>query len=262
MAAVVSRPRAVAAVTLLLVIAGCSRTGTLAGASPSAGVTGEVTVFAAASLKSPFTRIGDLFEAAHPGTRVRFSFAGSSDLLAQLQQGAPADVFAAADTRTMTGAVSDGLTQAPPTDFATNTMAIAVPPGNPEGIQGFADLAGPGLQVVVCAVPVPCGAATTRVEASTGVTLTPVSEESSVAGVLEKVATGEADAGVVYVTDVSGSGGKVQGVPIPAPVNAVTTYPIAVLAGARAPELAREFEALVLGPPGQQVLADAGFGAP
>ncbi len=193
---------------------------------------------------------------------MRFNFAGSSDLVAQLQQGAPADVLASADTRTMDRAAEDQLLAGPPTTFATNTMTIAVPPDNPAGVATFADLVGPDVLVVVCAPQVPCGAATQEVEANTGITLAPVSEESSVADVLNKVATGEADAGVVYVTDVKGSAGRVTGVPIPAEVNAVTTYPIAVLAAAASPMLAQQFESLVVGAQGQEVLADAGFGTP
>ena len=247
---------------LVTAVTGCSTSESPATRAPSGPAAGEVTVFAAASLKATFTEIGAQFQAAHPGTTVRFNFAGSSDLVAQLQQGAAADVLAPADARTMDRASADTLLAGEPTAFATNTLMIAVPPDNPAGITSFADLAGEGVQVVVCAPQVPCGAATQQVEANTGVTLAPVSEESSVADVLNKVATGEADAGVVYVTDVRASDARVLGVPIPAEVNAVNTYPIAALAEARAPALAAQFEALVLGAQGQQVLADAGFGAP
>lgn len=248
--------RRLAAATLLAgltVLAGCSSSDTASG---------EVTVFAAASLTATFTEIGEQFEADNPGSRVTFNFAGSSDLVAQLQQGAPADVFASADTRNMDKAAADDLLAGSPTNFASNTMMIAVPPDNPAQITGFADLAAPGVAVVVCAPQVPCGAATEQVEANTGVTLNPVSEESSVTDVLNKVANGEADAGVVYVTDVQGSGGTVLGIAIPADVNAVNTYPIAVLADSASPDLAEDFLAFVLGETGQQILSDAGFGAP
>lgn len=248
--------RRLAAATLLAgltVLAGCSSSDTASG---------EVTVFAAASLTATFTEIGEQFEADNPGSRVTFNFAGSSDLVAQLQQGAPADVFASADTRNMDKAAADDLLAGSPTNFASNTMMIAVPPDNPAQITGFADLAAPGVAVVVCAPQVPCGAATEQVEANTGVTLNPVSEESSVTDVLNKVANGEADAGVVYVTDVQGSGGTVLGIAIPADVNAVNTYPIAVLADSASPALAEDFLAFVLGENGQQILSDAGFGAP
>jgi len=256
-----------AAAGLLAALAGCSGSGApsegqSADQTGSAPPAGELLVFAAASLSSTFTEIGERFEASHPGSAVEFNFAGSTDLVAQLQQGAPADVFASADASTMDRAASDDLLSGTPTVFATNTMMIAVPPDNPAGIAGFADLARPGVQVVVCAPEVPCGSATQRVEANTGVSLDPVSEESSVTDVLNKAATGEADAGVVYVTDVQGSAGRVMGIEIPADVNTVNSYPIAVLAGSAVPGLAQQFQAMVTGPEGRKVLADAGFGAP
>ncbi len=254
------RHRRLAAGTVLaalVLLTGCSGRG-----GPESAPPGELTVFAAASLRSSFTEIGEQFEDDNPGSQVIFSFAGSSDLAAQLEQGAPADVFASADTRNMDKVAAAGLLSGSPQNFATNTMMIAVPPDNPAGITGFADLAEPGVQVVVCAPQVPCGAATKTVEANTGVTLAPVSEESSVTDVLNKVATGQADAGVVYVTDVAGSGGSVIGIGIPDEVNAINTYPIAVLDDSPSPGLAEDFLAFVLGPKGQQVLSDAGFGAP
>lgn len=245
---------------VLLVACSGESTGDSA-ASGAVPAHGELTVLAAASLKKTFTELGRQFEAAHPGTSVQLGFGGSSDLVAQLQQGAPGDVLATADTATMVKAAAEDLLAATAQPFATNTMMIAVPPGNPAGISAFADLARPGVDVVVCAPQVPCGAATTRVEANTGVTLSPVSEEGSVTDVLGKVTSGQADAGVVYVTDVSAAGDAVLGVRIPADVNAATTYPIAVLAGSGDQTLAGQFRDLVLGAQGQKVLADAGFGA-
>ncbi len=248
---------AVAAVTL----GGCSGSdgaAALASATPAR----PLTVYAASSLTASFTEIGRQFELSHPGVIVRFNFAGSADLVAQLQQGAPADVFASADAANMDKAVSAGLVSGTPTDFATNSMTIAVPPDNPAQIADFADLAQPGAQVVVCAPAVPCGAATERVEAHTGVILSPVSEESAATDVVNKVAAGEADAGVVYVTDVVGSDGSVSGIAIPARDNAVNTYPIGVLADSREEALAREFQELVLGRQGRKVLTSAGFGSP
>lgn len=235
-----------------------------AGACADEPATGEgsettLTVFAAASLTSTFTELGEQFEASHDGTRVTFNFAGSSDLVAQIQQGAPADVFASADTANMDKAADEDLLDAEPVDFASNTLQIAVPPDNPAGITSFQDLAGPGLNLVVCAAEVPCGAATTKVEAATGVTLEPVSEESSVTDVLNKVITGEADAGLVYVTDVEAAGDKVEGVAFPESSEAVNVYPIAALADSEHEHLAREFVELVTGEEGQSVLADAGF---
>lgn len=219
-------------------------------------------MFAAASLKQSFTTIGQRFETRHPGTSVRFSFGGSSDLVTQLQQGAPADVFASADIANMAKATGDGLVEGSPVEFATNTLVIAVPPGNPVDIASFSDLARPGVKTVVCAPQVPCGAATRKVQDATGVELQPVSEESSVTDVVNKVRSGEADAGVVYRTDVRGAGGAVRGITFPAAIRAVNVYPIAALSDSENTELAQRFLDLVTGPDGQQVLADAGFGKP
>lgn len=230
-----------------------------AGASAAPGAAGTLTVFAAASLKATFTEIGETFQQQNPGTTVTFNFAGSSDLVTQLTSGAPADVFASADENNMTKAVDGGVIDGTPVTFASNILTIVTPPGNPKGITGFADLAKPDLQVVVCAPQVPCGAATQKVEANTGVTLTPVSEESSVTDVLNKVQTGQADAGLVYVTDAKNAGDKVTEVPFPEAAAVVNVYPIATVKGGPQPELASKFIELVTGPDGQQILKDAGF---
>jgi molybdate transport system substrate-binding protein len=219
-------------------------------------------VFAASSLKKTFTELGARFEKDHPGTEVTFNFAGSADLVAQLSQGAPADVFASADTRNMTKAVDGGLVAGQPADFASNTLTIVTPPGNPRGITSFADLAKPGTQVVVCAPQVPCGSATERVEEAAGATLTPVSEESAVTDVLGKVTSGQADAGLVYVTDAVAAGDRVTEIPFLESGVAANTYPIAALAGSRNTDAAQQFMALVTGPQGREVLSAAGFGPP
>ena len=219
-------------------------------------------MFAAASLKTTFTTLGQQFEGSHAGTKVTFSFAGSPDLVTQIQQGAPADVFASADTKNMDKATADNLVKGEPVNFAANTLEIAVPPDNPAKITSFADLAEDGVKVVICAPQVPCGSATQKVETATGVTLTPVSEESSVTDVLNKVTSGEADAGLVYKTDVKSAGDKVLGVPFPESSEAVNVYPIAVLTGSKDANLSQEFVDLVTGTEGQQVLGDAGFGKP
>ena len=237
-------------------------------ASPTADASGPasggstLTVFAAASLKQTFGTLGTTFESQHPGTTVTFGFAGSSDLVTQLQQGAPADVFASADTTNMQKAVDDSLVAGSPVPFATNTLEIAVPPDNPAGITSFADLAKPGVKVVVCAPQVPCGAAAATVEKATATDLKPVSEENAVTDVLGKVTSGEADAGLVYVTDVKGAGDKVKGIPFAESSEAVNTYPIASLAGSRQSDLAGQFVQLVTGDEGQRVLGTAGFGKP
>lgn len=221
-----------------------------------------VTVYAAASLTAAFEEIAADFEAEHDGVDVQLSFGGSSDLVTQIQNGAPADVFASADTANMDKLTADDLTAAPPLDFATNTLEIAVPPGNPAGITSFDDLAGPGVSLVVCAPEVPCGAAAQQVADLAGVQLDPVSEEQSVTDVLGKVTSGEADAGLVYVTDVQAAGEDVEGITFPESAEVVNTYPIAPLTDSDQPDLAGEFVDFVLGDTAQQVLEDAGFGQP
>jgi molybdate transport system substrate-binding protein len=222
----------------------------------------KIMVFAAASLKKTFTDLGEQFKTENPGASVEFSFAGSSDLVTQLTQGAQADVFASADTKNMDKAAQAGLLAGDPVNFASNTLTIAVAPGNPKKIASFKDLTEQGLNVVVCAPQVPCGAATKKVEQATGVTLSPVSEESSVSDVLNKVTTGQADAGLVYVTDAKGAGDQVAAVSFPEAADAVNTYPIAVLKESKNPELARKFVDLVTGEAGQKVLSAAGFAKP
>ncbi len=254
----------IAAVTAVagLVVAGCGSTNEAASSSTNAAGGGKITVFAAASLKKPFTEIGEQFKTDNPGADIEFSFAGSSDLVTQLTQGAPADVFASADTKNMDKAAQADLLAAEPVDFASNTLTIAVAPGNPKKIASFKDLTQPGLQVVVCAPQVPCGSATERVEKATGVQLNPVSEESQVTDVLNKVTSGQADAGLVYVTDAQGAGDKVSAVAFPESAEAVNTYPIAVLKQSKSAELAGKFVELVTAEAGQKVLSAAGFAKP
>jgi molybdate transport system substrate-binding protein len=244
------------AVLMTATLAACTGKG---GADAGSG-SSTLTVFAAASLKSSFTELAERFEAENPGTTVTLSFAGSADLATQLSQGAPADVFASADSGTMAKVQEAGLVDGGPRDFATNTLAIAVPPGNPAGIRSFADLAKTGIKLVACAPQVPCGAAAARVADSTGTVLSPVSEENSVTDVLGKVISGEADAGLVYVTDVRSAGARVEGIPFPEAAAAVNPYPAAVLAGSRNKTAAGRFLDLLAGPEGQGVLAAAGFG--
>ncbi len=220
----------------------------------------SVAVFAASSLTTAFTSLGGAFSDANPPERVEFSFAGSADLLTQLIHGAPGDVFAAADAATMDKAARAGLLAGPPEAFAVNTLTIAVAPGNPRGIRGLRDLA--DVSVVVCAVQVPCGSALPRLQRDAGVRLAPVSEESSVTDVLNKVTNGQADAGLVYVTDARAASDKVSMVALPEAATAVNTYQIAVLKDAREPGPARRFVDLVTGPTGRQALDAAGFGRP
>ena len=237
-----------------------SKAATSSSAAASAPApAGTLTVFAAASLQATFTQIGTIFQTENPGSTVTFNFAGSSDLVTQLTAGAPADVFASADTNNMTKATTANLVSGTPVNFATSILTIVTPPGNPAGVTSFADLAKPGLNVVVCAPQVPCGAATATVETNTGVTLTPVSEENSVTDVLGKVTSGQVDAGLVYVTDAKNAGDKVTEVTFPEAAVVMNVYPIATLTAATQPALATKFVDLVVGPEGQQVLAAAGF---
>lgn len=249
--------------TALLLGMAVSACGSDASDGSSSGTTTKtLTVYAASSLTSPFTELGKQFEADHKDAKVRFSFGGSSDLVAQIQQGAPADVFASADTANMDKATGDDLVEGDPVNFASNTLEIAVPPDNPAGVASFKDLSKPGTKVVVCAPEVPCGSAAQKVQDASGVTIKPVSEEQSVTDVLNKVQTGEADAGLVYVTDVKAAGDKVKGITFPESSSAVNTYPIAALADSKDKDLAQQYVDLVTGDAGQQVLAHAGFAKP
>ncbi|WP_370892073.1 molybdate ABC transporter substrate-binding protein [Janibacter sp. GXQ6167] len=248
----------ITATTLALAACSSSESGPKdAGASPG-GTT--IRVAAAASLTKPFTEIGKDFEAANPGTTVQFTFAGSSDLAAQIEAGAPVDVFASADEANMTKAAQYILGH--PTRFATNTLTIVTAPGNPKEIGSLADLARSDLDVVVCAPQVPCGSATKKVTDLAQVTLTPRSEESKVTDVLAKVREGEADAGLVYVTDAKGAGDAVTSVSFPEATKAVNVYPIAVIQDTHEAELAEKFRDYVAKGDGQEVLRDAGFKAP
>ncbi len=220
----------------------------------------HLVIFAAASLRPTFADLDARFSALNPGSPVELSTAGSADLLTQLTQGAQADVFATADTATMDKAARAGLLAGPPVPFASNALAIVVAPGNPQGVTSFRDLA--GVDLVVCAVQVPCGAALPRIEQETGVRLRPVSEESSVTDVLNKVTSGQADAGVVYQTDARAAGAAVTTVPFPEAAGAPNRYQIAVLISSADPVRATAFVDLVAGPVGQQVLGAAGFGGP
>lgn len=260
-------PRAVLIAVLLVAVVpattGCGAGDRDASGAGAAGDTdGDITVFAAASLQASFTELAERFERDHPGADVTLNFAGSSDLVTQVIEGAPADVLAAADGTTMDRVSEAGLLAGDAVDFATNTLQLAVPPDNPAGIASLTDAARPGVKTVVCAEQVPCGAAAAALERAAGVELAPVSEESSVTGVLGKVASGEADAGLVYETDVRAAGDTVLGIATPQADGAANTYPIGAVAGSAAPSTAQAFVDLVTGADGRAVLEAAGFGAP
>ncbi|OLT43894.1 molybdate ABC transporter substrate-binding protein [Saccharomonospora sp. CUA-673] len=245
------RGAAAGAALILMAVGGCSPGGTDRT---------TLNVFAAASLTESFGELKDTFEREHPDVDVRLNLAGSSALARQIAEGAPADVFASADADTMADVADD--MDGPARTFATNRLTIAVPAGNPRDIDGFADLAGPDVTLVVCQPQVPCGNATETLARASGTSLSPASEEQDVKDVLAKVVTGEADAGLVYATDVRSAGDAVEEVPIPGADEAVNRYPIAVSAYADEPELATEFRDLVLGEQGRAALEKAGFGTP
>jgi molybdate transport system substrate-binding protein len=247
-----------AAVLLLTTALTAAACGSASGTTPdsAAGEMRELNVFAAASLTEVFTRIGDDFTAAHPDVKVTFNFAGSNDLVTQLQQGAPADVLATADTASMDKA--GDLVDAP-RPFAANKLVIAVAPGNPEAITGLADLSRDDLKVVLAAPEVPAGKYAAEVFLRAGVEVQPVSLEVTVKGVVTKVALGEADAGIVYVTDVAAAGGDVAGVPIPDDQNVVAVYPLGPVAASELTGDAFAFVDFVLASEGQDLLAEAGF---
>jgi molybdate transport system substrate-binding protein len=252
--------------SLLLVtnVAGCGSKSPSASrpSSPGSSSPSSIVVFAAASLKSAFTLLAGKFNTDNPGATADLNFAGSSELATQLTQGAGADVFASADSAQMDTVVKAGLATSDPVNFASNTLVIVTAPGDPKQINTFADLARPGLNVVVCQQPVPCGSATQRIEDNTGVHLNPVSEEPAVSDVLTKVTSGEADAGLVYVTDGLNAGKKVAMVRFQESAGVVNVYPIAVLKHASQPALAQKFVDLVTSETGQKVLHQAGFAKP
>lgn len=242
--------RRLVALALLLPLAGCGTDD-----DPT-----EITVLAAASLTESFTRLADEFEQQHDGVEVALAFDSSATLAEQAVGGAPADVLATADTATMDRA-ADALA-ADPEVFATNTLVLVTPADNPAGITSYDDLGSGDVTYVVCVDTAPCGKVAATLVDATGLTAEPASLEVDVKAVLAKVTTGEADAGLVYATDAVAAGDDVLTFEIPGAAAAVTTYPIAPLEQSQEPDLARAFVDLVLSEAGQQVLHDAGFGAP
>ena len=250
---------------MVLSLAGCLGDGDTALLAPSGGteqLNGDVTVLAAASLTEAFEVIAAQFEAAHPGVSVHLSFAASSTLAAQVVAGVPADVFAAADAATMRQVTQAGAAATKPRVFARNALVIAVPAGNPAGVEGPADLAEESLTLAVCAVEVPCGAAAQRAFALVGVDPRPDTYEEDVKATLGKVALGEVDAGLVYRSDVRAAAGAVEAIPFPAVAQVLNDYPITVLAQAPNPSAARAFVARIRSAAGLAILTDAGFRRP
>ena len=249
-----------AAALAVLALAGCGASDD--GSTADGAITGTVTVFAAASLTDVFTDLGRQLETEHPGLTVQFNFAGSSALATQLTQGAPADVFASADTDQMDVVTNNGIVSRAPKLFATNVLEIAVPAGNPGGITGLADLADPTKTIALCAPEVPCGAAAAEVFDAAGLTAAPDTLEEDVKATLTKVQLGEVDAALVYATDVQAAGDTVEGIEFPEAADAVNGYPICTLTDAPNPAGALAFASLVTSETGQKALAAAGFRAP
>jgi len=251
---------ALAAVTVLTVGAcGTDTPATPAPGASSPGVTGDITVFAAASLTESFTQIGKDFEAANPGSKVIFNFAASSALATQINEGAPADVFAAASPATMATVTDAGNGEGTPVVFVKNQLVIAVAKGNPKGITGLSDLTNPDLKVALCAEEVPCGAAAQKALDAAGVTLTPVTLEQDVKAALSQVKLGEVDAALVYRTDAKAAAADVDGIEFPESADAINDYPIVVVKNAPNQTGATAFLAYVQSDQGKAVLTAAGF---
>jgi molybdate transport system substrate-binding protein len=248
-----------------LLAAGCGASSTDAEpAAPGAGdgLTGTLTVFAAASLTDVFEDLGERLTADNPDLAVRFTFAGSSGLATQIVQGAPADVFASANEQQMEVVVAEGLADGEPEVFTSNVLQIAVPAGNPAGITSLEDFTRADLALALCAPEVPCGSAAEDVFAAAGVRPEPDTYEEDVRAALTKVELGEVDAALVYASDVASAGDRVEGVAFPQAEDAVNRYPVCTLTEAPNPAAADAFVALVQSDEGQQALADAGFRAP
>lgn len=229
--------------------------------APREALRGEITVLAAASLTESFETIGADFEETHPDTSVIFSFGSSSTLAAQIKEGAPADVFAAANESTMQQVTDAGL-NAEPTLFATNVLEIAVPPGNPADVTGLGDFADESLRLAICATEVPCGAAAEQVFETSGIDAEPDTLEQDVKAALQKVQWDEVDAALVYRTDVASAGDQVEGIGFDEAESAINNYPIATLTESSNPELAQAFTDHVLSDDGAEVLSSVGFETP
>lgn len=245
---------AVAGLAASLAVTGCG--------SATPGTDGEVTVFAAASLTESFKKIGQDFEAAHPGSKAVFNFAGSSALATQINQGAPADIFASASPANMKTVTDAGNAEGAPTVFVRNQLVIAVPRGNPKVVKGLADLTKPGVKVALCAEQVPCGASARKALAAARVSLAPVTLEQDVKQALSKVTLGEVDAALVYRTDARVPAAGVDGVEFPESAQAVNDYPIVLLRNAPNKAAAQAFLAHLQSDRGATVLTAAGFQKP
>jgi len=248
-----------ASVAALMLVAACGGTAQPATQPSPDSVKGNLSVFAAASLTESFNAAGTLFAQLHPGVNVQFNFAGTPTLLTQIQQGAVADVFASADQTNMQKAVAGGLVTGTGKTFTKNKLEIVVAAGNPKHIIGLADLARADVLFITEAPTVPAGKYGAQALSAAGVKAIPKSEEADVKSVISKVELGEADAGIVYVTDVRAAGSKVSGVEIPDTANVIATYPLAQLKDAKNPVAATAFIDYLLSPEGQKLLMSFGF---
>lgn len=252
-----------ATVAAALLLAGCAAepSSTFDASSPADAAPATLTVFAAASLAEAFDEIAVGFESRHPHVDVVVNSGGSGALAQQIVAGAPADVFASAAEPPMQEVVDAGLAESP-IAFATNTLELVVPAGNPAGVTGLDDLGRPELRVALCDPSVPCGAAAAELFEQAGIAAAPDTLESDVKAVLTKVVLGEVDAALVYRTDVVAAGGAVEGIEVPGAASVVNHYPIASMTDAASPDVAADFVAFVTGADGRDVLDVAGFGAP
>ena len=238
-----------------LMVAACGGSTSTGGNS----ISGTVNVFAAASLTDSFKALGHAFEKDHSDVTVKFNFAGTPTLVTQIEQGAQADVFASADTTNMDKLKADGFTSGEAKVFAHNVLEIVVAPGNPKRIDSLADLAKPGVIYITEAPTVPAGRYSLQALEKAGVKASPKSLEPDVKSVISKVQLGEADAGIVYTTDVKAAGDKVGGVQIPDNYNVVATYPLASVKGTKNAAAATAFIDYVLSSSGQATLESFGF---
>jgi len=259
---------ALAAAALLIALVGCApqtdagaRDSGTTGARPAAEPSGTLTVFAAASLTETFDALAEEFERQHPSVEVVVNYGGSAALAQQIVSGAPADVFAAASEATMQTVADEGLA-ADPVIFATNTLELVVPAGNPGAVAGLSDLARPELVIALCDPVAPCGAAAEKLLVAVEIAAAPDTLEEDVKAVVTKVRLGEADAGLVYVTDVRAAGDDVEGIAIAESAEAVNVYPASPIVGSSNPGAAVAWIAMLTGLEGRKVLAEAGFGEP
>src|SRR3954470_3098444 len=250
------RTVSMAGLTVAVVLGACSSDKKAAPATSSAS--GPVTVFAAASLTESFSDEQTTLKSERPGLNITYNFGGSGALVTQIQQGAPADVIATADTASMQKLVDGGMVETPQT-FAKNKLQILVAPGNPKNIQGLSDLSRSDITFVTEDETVPAGKYSAQALQSAGVTTSPVSKEADVKSAVAKVTSGEADATIVYVTDVTAAGSKGTGVPIPDDQNVIATYPIAIVKASGNQAAAAAYVDAIVHGSGRQALADRGF---